>query len=258
MGNQLYNGEHSITIGGKHTWRDWHLMPDPRPVIEPPEPKFNYISVPGADGSLDASDAISKRVLFNNREGYFTFHIANGYEPWDAIYHKMQRDIQGKNVKAILDDDPLWYYEGRFWFSEPKQDQYWMKVFLNYNVKPYKKKIYSSTDEIGWDDLHLDDTVQMYAFADISVTGETILEFPASIIGRQANVPTFNVTSLESDDLTATFTNPELGITYDFSLSAGSFSTPRVIFSGEHNDNVCRLKTIGNGTFSIIFTSGEL
>ena len=257
MGNQDYNGEHSLTINGKHTWRDWHLMPDPRPVIEPPEPKFNYISVPGADGSVDATEALSKRVLFNNREGYFTFYIANGYEPWDYIYRKMMHDVQGGSVKAIMDDDPLWYYEGRFWFSEPKQDQYWMKVFLNYNVKPYKKKIYSSVDSVGWDDLTLYDVVQHYIFDNITVSGDTTLEFPAAVIGRQAVMPTFEVSNA-TETLEAKFINPELGINHDFGLPVGTSSDPRVIFSGAHDDNVCKLRVLGDATINVIFTTGEL
>lgn len=257
MGNQVYNGEHSLTINGKHTWRDWHLMPDPRPVFEPPEPKFNYISVPGADGSLDCSEALSRRVLFNNREGYFTFYIANGYGSWDYIYQTIMHDIQGKSVKAIMDDDPLWYYEGRFWLTEPKQDQYWMKVFLNYNVKPYKKKIYSSVDRVGWDDLHLHDIVPHYIFNGITLSGDTTLEYPAVLIGRQAVLPTFEVSDA-TETMEANFVNPELGINHDFSLNNGRSSSPSVIFSGVNADNVCRLKILGNGKMNVIFTPGEL
>ena len=39
-----------VTFGDKHSYRDWGLIPKSRPVISPPAPKTNYISIPEADG----------------------------------------------------------------------------------------------------------------------------------------------------------------------------------------------------------------
>jgi hypothetical protein len=160
MGYAYYNGEHSITIGDKHTWRDWHLMPCDRPNFTDAEPRLVFIEVPGADGKLDVSNALTGRVLYERREGSFEFYVDNDHiESWHNLYTKMKNYVQGRLLQAVLDDDPLWYYEGRFWFSEPSQDEYNMKVQLNYNVRPYKRKVYNSLEDIPWDALTLDDVV---------------------------------------------------------------------------------------------------
>ena len=44
---------HSITIGDKNTWDDWHLIPATRPLFNPPTVKENMVNIPGGDGVLD-------------------------------------------------------------------------------------------------------------------------------------------------------------------------------------------------------------
>ncbi len=41
---------HSITIGNKNTWDDWHLIPATRPLFNPPTVKTNMVNIPGGDG----------------------------------------------------------------------------------------------------------------------------------------------------------------------------------------------------------------
>lgn len=258
MSTAIYFGAHSMTIGDKHTWKDWHLIPCNRPDFADAEPRLVYLEIPGADGELDASTALTGRVLYEMREGSFDFWVDNDRtEFWYQLYTKMKRYVQGRNLKVILDDDPLWYYEGRFWFSDPEQDNYNMKVTLNYKVKPYKYKRYNSVEDTPWDPLTLDDVVQKHALKDIAVYGDTTLDFPAELIGRAAVVPTFIVTT-DSSGLDITLTNPELNIKVDRSLSTGQTTDPNFIFSGVNDDNVCSLRVQGNGTISIQFVSGEL
>lgn len=258
MSTVIYNGAHSLKIGDKHTWKDWHLIPCNRPDFADAEPRLVYIEIPGADGELDASTALTGRMLFEMREGSFDFIVDNDRnEKWDQLYTKMKRYVQGRELKVVKDDDPLWYYIGRFWFSDPEQEDYNMKVTLNYKVKPYKYKNYNSLEDIPWDVLTLDDVVQHYIFKDIKVSGERICEFPANVIGRAAVVPTFIATT-DNDGLEITFKNPELGINVDRGLVTGSTTDPNFIFSGVNDDNVCTLTVRGNGTLSVQFISGEL
>lgn len=258
MSDAIYHGEHSLTIGDKHTWRDWHLMPVERPEFSDAEPKFTYIEVPGSDGEIDASEALAGRLLFNMREGDFQFYIDNDHMPWVGLYKKMKAYVQGRKLQCILDDDPLWYYEGRFWFSEPAQSGIHMRVTLHYKVQPYKRKIGTSIEDLPWDPLTLDDIVQAYVFTDLTVSGETTLSFPADTIGKAAVVPTFIVTDTDDEGIGITLTNPELGIERSRALVLGTTTDPSFIMSGSNEDNVCTIKTVGNATFSIEFRSGEL
>lgn len=258
MSTAMYFGKHSLTIGGMHTWKDWHLIPCNRPDFADPEPKLVFIEIPGADGMLDASKALSGRVLFEMREGSIDFWVDNDrVESWDNLYTMMKNYVNGRELKCVKDDDPLWFYTGYFWFSDPQQDGTIMKVTLNYKLYPYKYKNYNSLEDIPWDSLTLDDVVQHYIYKDVHVSGERVCEFPANSIGRAAVVPTF-IVQTDEEGLSITFTNPELSISTERTLSTGSTTDPNFIFSGIDPNNVCTLKLLGNGDVSIQLVSGEL
>ena len=53
----------------KNSWSDWYLVPSSRPVINPPEPKFNTVDIPGANGSIDLTEVVSGDVVYQNRTG---------------------------------------------------------------------------------------------------------------------------------------------------------------------------------------------
>ena len=42
---------HSITIGDKNTWDDWHMIPVTPPVIAPPVEKTISLDVEGRNGA---------------------------------------------------------------------------------------------------------------------------------------------------------------------------------------------------------------
>jgi hypothetical protein len=258
MSQVTYFGAHSLKIGKMDTWKDWHLIPCSRPDFADAEPRLVFIEIPGADGEIDASKALSGRVLFEMREGSFEFWVDNERdEKWDQLYTRMKNYVQARELKVVKTDDPLWYYIGYFWFSDPTQDNTNMKVILNYKVKPYKYKNYDSLTDIPWDDLTLDDVVQHYVFKDISVSGERTCEFKANTIGRAAVVPTF-IAETDGEGLSIKLVNPELSISTERSLGNGKTTDPNFILSGINEENVCSLTISGNGKLSIQFVSGEL
>lgn len=138
---------HSVTIGSMNTYTDWHLVPDGRPVIAMPEVRKNYVEVPGMSGSLDLSESLTGYPLYEKREGELKFHVLNGYN-WIDIYSKIAAYLHGKKHKMVLEDDPNWYYEGRFhiveWISN--NDGTWSDITIGYNLDPYKKFHLDSTE----------------------------------------------------------------------------------------------------------------
>lgn len=85
---------HSITIGDKNTWDDWHLVPLSRPFFAPPIPKTNFVDIPGGDGSIDLSTALSGRTVYENRTGTIEFMIVNGYKEWFILYSEIMNYLQ--------------------------------------------------------------------------------------------------------------------------------------------------------------------
>ena len=127
-----------------NTWEDWHLVPSSRPVIVPPKVQTKYVDIPGADGSLDLTDYLAGRPTFANREGTMEFTILNNYniEDYEYIWSRLYSDIMdylhGKRKLMILEDDPVYYYQGRFSVDSWATDQHNSKITIGYNLWPYK------------------------------------------------------------------------------------------------------------------------
>ena len=76
---------HSMIIGEKHTFRDFGLIPVSRPVVNPPQPNYSFLEVPGANGSLDISEAVCGNITYADRTGSFEFYVKNGRN-WVDVY----------------------------------------------------------------------------------------------------------------------------------------------------------------------------
>lgn len=131
---------HSVTFGNKNTWDDWFLIPSSRPVFNPPEVKTNYLEIPGSDGVLDLTAALTGSPNYSNRTGSFEFIVDNGHKEWFEIYSEISNYLHGQVMKAILEDSPDYYYEGRFSVKEWKSDPTHSLITIDYNVDTYKRK----------------------------------------------------------------------------------------------------------------------
>lgn len=133
----FYSGAHSISIYNRNTWSSWHLIPTSRPVVNPPEVKTKYVDIPGANGSLDYTEALDG-VKYGNRTGSWEFMVANGYSDWASLYNEIMSYIHGKLLKVVLLDDPNYYYMGRLSINQWKSDQKYSTITIDYNFNPYK------------------------------------------------------------------------------------------------------------------------
>ena len=131
-----------------NTWEDWHLVPSSRPVIVPPKVQTKYVDIPGADGSLDLTDYLAGRPTFANREGTIEFTVLNNYNierykyNWSRLYSDIMDYLHGKRKLMILEDNPHYYYKGRFSVDSWATDQHNSKITIGYNLWPYKTHTY--------------------------------------------------------------------------------------------------------------------
>lgn len=147
----LYTAEEASELGkprlegifkGVNTWDDWHLIPSSRPTISNPEVTTNYLTVPGMNGSIDATEMLTGDIVFGDRSGSIDFYVANDYEDWKEIRKNIASLLHGKQARMVLEDDPLYYYEGRFIFKEWKSEPQFSRVTIDYHLRPYKYSIY--------------------------------------------------------------------------------------------------------------------
>lgn len=147
---------HSINIGEKNTWDDWHIVPTSRPLIAAPAVKTSYISLPGGDGALDLTEVLAGRPTYERRTGSWEFVVMNDYGDWAARYSNIMEYLQGKEFSIIFDDDPEYYYRGRLSVNEWRSEPYYSRIVIDYNVDPYKR----NTDGFGtnwlWDPFNFE------------------------------------------------------------------------------------------------------
>ena len=235
---------HSITFGSKNTWDDWFLIPSSRPVFNPPKLKTYYVDIPGADGHLDMTESLTGEPRYENREGSLKFIVDNGHREWHDLYSEIMDYIHGRTMRAILEDDPRHYYEGRFtvdaWNSSPNNST----ITIKYSVHPYKMERYSSLDDWEWDTLNFEiDIIREYQ--ELVVDDYRKLEIPGT---RKSVIPAFVVKSVDDESLSVRFN----GVTYN--LPDGTSRIPNIVMK----DGLNLLEFYGRGTVSVDYRGGRL
>ena len=188
-----YTEEHSVSFGdlvtrssGGHnivefdaianTWTDWHLIPSSRPAIAHPPFVSKYIEIPGSDNVLDLTDYLSGRANLGQRQGSLGFIVANGFEDWETIRQRIINTIHGKRIKMMLQDDPDFYYEGRFTVGNWESGSENSGISLSYQLDPYKIRIVpEGSDYLKlWDPFNFETDYDYSAFyPNVSVNNET-------------------------------------------------------------------------------------
>lgn len=218
-----YDGVHSIkfvTNDGSlyDTWLDFAMAPKTRPYVAEPQVKTNYIDVPGANGSLDYSEALTGTPLYGNRTGQWEFIVDEGYLNSDSSVSqgqaalKYQQEIlkffHGKKFPRIIMADEMvfaadgtcidgWFYSGRITCKVNLGNKDYAQVTLQYNLDPFKYAL-SSTKTLDWRWNELFENTIIYG--KFSVSNDTIGKYRTIYLEGATDV-TINVTNPMSVDI---------------------------------------------------------
>lgn len=241
------NVPHGITFGERHTWRDWRLVPTSRPVFLPPEVKTTEIDIPGSDGSLDLTESLTGDVKYKNRIGSIEFQVENRNN-WADVYSEIMNYLHGQQMKAILDDDPNFYYLGRFSINNWKSDKFHSLITIDYNVGPYKRETVSTAEDWVWDTFNFETGI-IKDYRNIVIDNDNYTDI--RVIGtRMKVIPTFTATSTDGNGLEAY----HRGLSVHLELPDGITKSPTfMILDGV---NVIGIK--GHGTVTIDYRGGSL
>lgn len=235
---------HSITFGNKNTYDDWHLVPSSRPLFAPPPVKTNYLDIPGSNGQLDLTDVLNGHPVYGNRTGSIEFIVLNGYGEWQNRYSEICNYLHGKKMIAILEDDPAWYYEGRFSVNQWASEKDWSRITIDYDVYPYKREIVDSVEPWKWDPFDLENGI-IREFNGIVVEGGTTVMIPGT---SGVIAPLMTVESEDGNGMDIIYD----GITYH--LYDGQNKNPNLILSFETKPMIVQ----GNGKITILYRGGSL
>ena len=231
---------YGVTFGEKHTFRDWGLLPAERAKVSPAEPKYNISEIPGSDEVIDYTDTLDGHVHYKQREYSQKFNIIKPRSSWFSIYSDIMDYLQGKKLKMILDEDPTYYYEGRFQVDEWNSEEKYSTITIIGSIYPYKMETSSSTEDWIWDTLDFENGI-IREYGNLTLDGS----LEVTVIGsRRISVPIITVSS----DMEVDFQ----GKTYQ--LTTGDNEIPDI----EIGDGEYELTFRGNGTVTISYRGGRL
>ena len=131
----------------KNTWDDWKMIPNTPPMISPPEPNTNYVDIPGRSGGpIDLTGVPFNKLTYKRMTGTWTFlREPDTKTTRKELYEALLKYFNGKAGRVILEEDPNWYYVGRFQIGVPTTSVGPIKIAMSYDLSPVRYSV--RTDE---------------------------------------------------------------------------------------------------------------
>lgn len=229
----------------KNTWTDWHLIPASRPVINPPKVNKKIVDVPGHNGGIDLTDAVLGSPTFGNRTGSIDFYVANDYWRWEIAFTTIMMAIHGRELKLKLEDDPAYYYSGRFSVNKWSSEKVNSKISIDYDIFPFKQSIQEYGDDWLWDPFNFETGIITIDNGVISA-GETL------VIDGPYSVNPVKFTPGENSEITIVYTNGSTTITHELEEGDNIFDDVFLRYG------INNIEVHGTGNVHIMYRGGVL
>lgn len=225
------------------TFDDWKIVPESRPLVSPPDVKTEYLDIPGADGSLDYTEALSG-LKYTNREGSWTFYVLNPlaniggkYLKWNELYSLILKTVHGKRKRIWLESDPDYYYTGRIFVDQWNSNKDYSKITLKYIIDPWKYPINTTSNRDWlWNEL-FDNTIYYGTFDVVGQKYRNLIN-PSS----EPITPSFYCTS----EMTVTFGSNK------YTVPSGTSTSKFKIVTGDNH-----MLFEGNGRVTVDYSMGR-
>ena len=186
-----------------HTRDDWGLALTTQPTFNMPPVKTHILELPGGDGVIDLTTAITGYPVYGNRTGSFTFVAPVPQNRWQSLISQIAERLHGQRLEIRLDDDPGWYYEGRAALNVGACDRQYGTIVVDYDVGPYKWAENRTDAPWLWDPFSFVDgvigngtlpTEEIYKSTDLLEDEYTELEYTVVETGQAMWSPSFKAT----------------------------------------------------------------
>lgn len=211
-----------LTIGEKHTYNDFGLKMLSFNVSSP-EIYEEKVDVPGRNGPLDMSEALTGEPVYQNRKMVSVFDMNEpDLEMFRTRMSKIRNAWHGKYLSIMDDKDPGYYYEGRVSVDYTEKNPLFYEITISADINPFKLKVEATT-------------------VSATVSGETTVICENE---RMSVVPTITMDA----DFTLTF--GDITIPAD----AGTHIFPDIKFTEGTNEIICS----GYGNITFTYQEGAL
>ena len=135
--------ETGVLFGDIHSFYDLDLILA-KVNIPAATPKESYVDVPGANGSIDMTEAFGE-VKYNDRNNAsFTFYMnpAKGLSAaaWEEKKTEVCNKLNGLRCNIVVEKDPDYYWQGRCKVTEQTANKKLYKITVGARLAPYKAK----------------------------------------------------------------------------------------------------------------------
>ena len=112
-------------------------------TLEPPEPKTYTVDIPGGNGVIDLTEALTGDVAYKNRKQEFTFAIID-VKNFEKVKTEVSNFLHGRAFDYTMTMDPGYTYHGRFSVDSYSHEAYANGLLGQFKIKvdadPYKLK----------------------------------------------------------------------------------------------------------------------
>ena len=113
-------------------------------TLSPPEPKTYTVDIPGGDGVIDLTQALTGDVAYKNRQQTFPFMVVNP-DSFERVKTDVSNFLHGKEFDYQITMDPGYTYHGRFTVTEYSHALYAYPglvgtFMVSVDAEPYKSK----------------------------------------------------------------------------------------------------------------------
>lgn len=231
----------SATINDKHTFYDYGLYVTNTNPVSPPKPRTQSIIIPGRNGNLDITEALSGYTIYENR--IITLKMGGKKKPelWSGFMSTFLNEIHGKKVKLVFDEEQEYYYVGRATVNSDYERTGGIARFtVTIDAEPYKYSVTDSMEPWEWDTFSFVDGVIMN-YSDLNVSGE----MECTIVGSEMPV------------IPEIIASSEMSVEFEgkvYQLSTGKNKIYDIVVENKEYP----IKFTGNGTVSISYRRGRL
>ena len=212
-----------ITFGNLHSYNDLKLILESK-EIGSPGVKENKIDIPGADGSLDLTDFFGE-PKYEDVTHKFDFSTIVPQAQFLSLYSTVKNSLHGKKMRIILDDDPLFFYQGRIKVLPFTNEKNIGKISIECDCEPYKYKLAKTV-------------------VSAAVSGTKVISLTNS---RKHAVPEVNIATSGSMNLVFQSVNV-------WDLGSGSYTLPEL----ELVEGVNTVTVTGTGNITFTWQEGSL
>ena len=112
-------------------------------TLEPPEPKTYTVDIPGGNGVIDLTEALTGDVAYKNRKQEFTFAVID-VKNFEKVKTEVSNFLHGRAFDYTMTMDPGYTYHGRFYVDSYSHEAYANGLLGQFKItvdaNPYKLK----------------------------------------------------------------------------------------------------------------------